>query len=395
MFKAVSSGAAQPLPSPAIPVADRVLNNEALLLSFIAEKSLPFSLVPDLLDLVKCFSKDKKALDRTHMSRTAASYKLRLGLAKTFADNLSTDLRDTFFSLNIDESTSANNCRIVTILVNYGNKDRKIVTKHLSSFSLNIVNSDSLFKGIDNVITECGIPWENLMSILLDSCNVMRGRKAGLEKKVREKCPQLLDIDGDTCHHAHNAAKEFCKPFGMYIETLLADLHNEFKWSPDLRAALSEICAVLNIKYTTPACFISFRWLSAYDIVLDFCRLFDAFVLFYYSFLRPSEKNTYLHVVISVHQSYKLTEAAKDHIRGMQSVLSTKNLTDAGKSRKERITEKLFNNKTKTKLIMGFYISVLPMLKAYIKLFESAVPLVHKLYIKQKELLSIFLGCFY
>ncbi|GBM79369.1 hypothetical protein AVEN_32978-1 [Araneus ventricosus] len=76
----------------------------------------------------------------------------------------------------------------------------------------------------------------------------MRSRKSGLEKKLRNKYPQLLDIGGDTCHHAHNAAKAFCKPFYMYVEKLAIDMHNDFEWSPDLRAVLSNICDVLNIK---------------------------------------------------------------------------------------------------------------------------------------------------
>ena len=46
---------------------------------------------------------------------------------------------------------------------------------------------------------------------VLESCNIMRGFKSGVEVRLRERAP-LFDIDGDTFHHAHNAAKEFCKP---------------------------------------------------------------------------------------------------------------------------------------------------------------------------------------
>ena len=187
---------------------------------------------------------------------------------------------------------------------------KKIVTKHLSSFALNVVDSNSLFKHIDEVISKCDIPWKNLMSVLLDSCHVMRGRKAGLESKIREKCPHLLDIDGDPCYHAHNAAKAFCKPFDMYIEKLSTDIYNDFEWSPNLRAALSHICDILNIKYTVPECFNCIRWLSAYDVALDLQRLFDALILFYFSFLCPSDKQTYLHIVVSSYKNYKLSDAA-------------------------------------------------------------------------------------
>ena len=63
MFNASSSSASQSSQLSLTPIGDRILNNEALLLSLIAEKSLPFSLVPDLVELIKYFSKDKKALD--------------------------------------------------------------------------------------------------------------------------------------------------------------------------------------------------------------------------------------------------------------------------------------------------------------------------------------------
>lgn len=57
----------------------------------------------------------------------------------------------------------------------------------------------------------------------------MQGEKAGLEVKVKTNCPHLIDIGGDSCHHAHNAAKRFCKPFEMHIEKLLIDIHNDLK----------------------------------------------------------------------------------------------------------------------------------------------------------------------
>ena len=49
---------------------------------------------------------------------------------------------------------------------------------------------------------------ENLVSVLLDSCNTMRGKESGLET-ARKKGRTYLGIDGDGVNHAHNAAKSF------------------------------------------------------------------------------------------------------------------------------------------------------------------------------------------
>ncbi|KAJ8381279.1 hypothetical protein SKAU_G00020570 [Synaphobranchus kaupii] len=72
--------------------------------------------------------------------------------------------------------------------------------------------------------------------MLMDSCGVMRGSKTGLETRVRQNhCPTLLDVDGDSCHHIHNAAKVFAAPFSSHLERLFSDLHADHQWASDQR----------------------------------------------------------------------------------------------------------------------------------------------------------------
>lgn len=53
------------------------------------------------------------------MVGTTASYKLRNGVAKTLEDNLHDIMKSTTFSLNLDESTSENKHKVLSILVAY------------------------------------------------------------------------------------------------------------------------------------------------------------------------------------------------------------------------------------------------------------------------------------
>ena len=63
------------------------------------------------------------------------------------------------------------------------------------------------------------------MSIMMDSCNIMRGSKAGLETRIRGTiAPHLLDIDGDAAHHIHHSAKQFSMPFNKHVENLCDDV---------------------------------------------------------------------------------------------------------------------------------------------------------------------------
>ena len=122
-------------------------------------------------------------------------------------------------------------------------KTKKTIIEHLQSLSLVTVNSKPLYRKLVKIFNKYNIPWTNLCSILMDSCAVMRGSKSGLETLIHEKvAPHLLDIDGDVCHHMHNATKVFCKPFGSHVEKLFYLLFAHFKWSTDLKLYLSTFC---------------------------------------------------------------------------------------------------------------------------------------------------------
>jgi len=151
----------------------------------------------------------------------------------------------------MDESTANNNKRILAILVSYYNPQMKrVVIEHLTSCELIKVNTDSIYKTLTSIFTTHNLPWNNLVSILMDSCRVMRGAKNGLEVRVRREQVELLDIDGDSCHHIHNITKNFCKHFDHELEKLYTDIHNDHKWSADLRSWLQEVCELLEIKFT-------------------------------------------------------------------------------------------------------------------------------------------------
>ena len=109
------------------------------------------------------------------------------------------------------------------------------------------------------------IPFENLVCDLSESTNYIRGKKSGLEKRLRDKAPQLFNVDGDCCHHVQNSIKVFCQPFDNLVEKFIDDVHIDSKWSTDVRDALKEICFLRNIPFRMPPLRTSHRWLSLHD----------------------------------------------------------------------------------------------------------------------------------
>ena len=128
------------------------------------------------------------------------------------------EIRSTYFSWNLDEATSSNHDRILTVLVSYFSQGKKVVCEHLASINVPAVTTENK---LVNIFKEKSMSWKNILATLMDSCNVMRGSKNGLEKQTKKKLQHnLLDIDRDSCHHTHNAVKK--------LESILMPIYNYF-----------------------------------------------------------------------------------------------------------------------------------------------------------------------
>lgn len=142
------------------------------------------------------------------MGYSAASYKMVYGLGDHLSGEITERLKDGFYSLNIDEATAENSTRVLTILISFFDAELgRVVVHHLSSEEMVVVNSKNVTNLILKVLREKKLNGDKLLAVLMDSCNVMRGSKTGVETRLRQEFPNLMDIDGDSCHHANNAAK--------------------------------------------------------------------------------------------------------------------------------------------------------------------------------------------
>ena len=365
---------------------------------FMAEHTESFTMAPHLIKLCKATAKDPKVLEDLKLDRLSASIKTRLGTAQVFLKNTVKNLQESYFSLNIDEAASNSKCKVLGILVSYfSQQEKSVVIEHLGSISLIRCTAISVFNGVDSIFAENKIPYSNMMSVLLDSCNVMRGKKAGLETLIRtDRAPHLLNIDGDICHHIHNATGVFCKPFKRWLEDLMAAIFHDFYWSTELREALKNICKWLGIKYTAPERFIFHRWLSGFDVAAGIIRMFDVYKLFYYSFMKPEDQGLYREVMLEIFKrnntSLKCRLAIMDTQKTLQMKLKT--MKAKGKKRKKLASERFIVYEVKTNFILEFYVSTLERMKEYVCLFQRKSPLVHKMHSMQVTLFKDFLTCF-
>ena len=330
------------------------------------------------------------------LSRTAASYKMVQGLGHTFSERTYERIRSTPFSINLDESTSNSNKKVLSILVWYFNQELKhVVVEHLGSIEVLKGTAQYLETALVTFFNDHNIPFANLISMMMDSCNVMRGSKSGLETRIRgTHCQNLLDVDGDSCHHIHNAAKQFAAPFGHHLEQLFSDLHTDHQWASDQSKYLIEICEFMGIQGTNPQRFVAHRWLSAYDVGISTRRMLPAYKVLYYGFLSKADQTLYEEVLQEIYKDHSVGERAKARINYFHQDLSKKGMTQVGKDRKERVVKKLWFESLNTNLQLSAYLGVLPILKEYVMVFQGSQTLVHKLHDKQLGVVTNFMACF-
>ena len=292
---------------PLVGLLDRKAHTEAFLVSFLAEHSLPFTITPHLIRFAQELSKDHRTLQSLSMSRVTASYKLNEGLASFLTDSISDDLKQSYFSLNLDECFSNAHEKVFSIIVSYySERMKRVVVQHYNTHKFTVVNAVNLFNHVKSILLNDEIPLNNVISNLSDSTNYMRGKISGFETLLRQAIPHLLDIDGDICHHTHNSVKKFLSPFEKYIESLVTDVRTDAQWSTDLRDYLSEICQFLNIRYQMPADRVDHRWLSSYDAAVVDNPLLPALTVMYYSWIPKENRSLYKELV---HNLLKVTPA--------------------------------------------------------------------------------------
>ena len=379
---------------PNVSFQDRKSNAEAMLISFVAEHGLPLSITPHLLNLSKELGRDTKTLESLKMERQSATYKLKDGLDAVIHKRLVNELRSIPFSMNIDEcTTKGNNEKVLSILVSYySNEQKECVVRHYASVSMTTVNARTVYATVVDLFKKDNIPLDNLISSLSDSANYMRGKISGFETLLRKSAPHLLDVDGDVCHHVHNITKKFCSYFGHKLESLADDLHTDCKYSSDIKSYFEEICLLLGVRYRVPPQRVAHRWLSMFDVTLTNKELLEPLIVLYFAWIDSNIKEAYkcMYSDITKH----LSKESKRRLQEIAGALKNKNLTKEGRERKKRIVDKLIYKRSLTLLDMSIYLSVLPLFKSFILIFESKEPLVHRLHEEMLSLVRHFFCCF-
>lgn len=198
------------------------------------------------------------------------------------------------FSLNVDEATNNNMDKVLNVLVRFfDDEENGIKTQHLASRKMNIANAAALAQELKDVLQSYGLGLQQVTSILLDNCAVMRGKKAGLETQLRRENPHLLDISGDTVHMVSNAAKAMMSSFNAEVEDFCSDVYYDIEKSPKQKEIFGEFQRLLHLKPRSLIRPISNRFVQMLEVCDRVSELLDVLIVHYYHLLDPSEEHKY------------------------------------------------------------------------------------------------------
>jgi len=153
-----------------------------MVLGFVAENDLPFTVTSGLLELTRAGAKDKEALGEVKLNWQAALYKMVNGVSKTFTNTLAERLKQNMFSMNVDKSTTKSQKKVLAVLVSYfDGESNEVVNEHLDSFEVVRADAQSIYNGLEKIIQSNEVVNEHL-----DSFEVVRADAQsiynGLEK---------------------------------------------------------------------------------------------------------------------------------------------------------------------------------------------------------------------
>ncbi|GBM63510.1 hypothetical protein AVEN_73790-1 [Araneus ventricosus] len=375
---------------------DRRANQKAVLACFVAENSLPFSLMPKLVELCQTLAKDRPALSKLKMERTAATYITGHGVAKTMREELVAKLNKNYFPMNVDEAINNNGYKIINVLDRvYDDEKEKIITAHLGSRKENISTANNIFLHLKEFLDSNEISFSKVISCLLDNSNTMRGCKKGVEKLLRDANKNLLHIDGNLAHKFRNTAKLFFSYFDRFIEDFANNVFNDINESPKATELFVGLPQNMNLKYNLKLIRpIDNRFLQMLTIRNRLFSLKDALMLYYASFLSNEETEKYHDLLIAIFHCCKISEDQKRSIHTIQSRIKKQKRSDGSISRKDAVISALFFHYEKFHCLLVFYREFLPYFNEKVKRLHTETSILHQVHSELFDFLMTFYSFF-
>ncbi|CAL4189446.1 unnamed protein product [Meganyctiphanes norvegica] len=325
---------------------------EAMWSALVAEHNIAFSTSDHATKIFHKMFPDSSIAAGFKCSRTKTNYTIVDGIATESQEKLLESIKNVPFSILIDESNKQYGKKILVILIKFYDEGHgDITTRFLDICVCNNGTADVIASVIVDFFNKNNLSFDNLIQIMSDNPNVMRGVLSGLVTQIKSKyAGHMVDIGGCSLHHVSNAIKNSLPELHNYeeLEDFLQDAHAFFSFHVEFCEKKSEIQEIFDLEKHKILRYCEVRFLSVYPVVV---RLIEQYKPLKKLFLEEIPKN------------YKKV-AKQARVRRIRTALKDK-----------------FTLPT-----LYFIQHALEIFQKYEKLFQRSTTTIHLLYDKQIEL---------
>ncbi|KAK0179351.1 hypothetical protein PV327_005110 [Microctonus hyperodae] len=162
--------------------------------AFFTEHNLPIAIVDDLIPLLNRLYYDSKLSDKFVKPRKESTKVIVKSLGTEKNSKLSKILRESKFSVLIDESIPITGKKLPCVLVKFMTPDRKILKQcfELSELYGRNYSASILFAAFKTVFEKQNIPLSNIVSLTSNNALVMFEKRDSFVNRLKELTPNLV-----------------------------------------------------------------------------------------------------------------------------------------------------------------------------------------------------------
>ena len=203
--------------------------------------------------------------------RTKANYTINDGISVDIQEKFIQSLQNVPFSLLIDESNKQYGKKFLCVMIKfYDSNYNDITVRFLDLCVCNNGTSDEITKHVVDIIRNNNLSFENLIHLMTDNPNVMRGCFNGVVTQIKnEHANHLADIGGCSLHLTANVVKNSLPELYLCddIEDFLQDISAFFSFHVEFAELFSEIQAIYSLEKHQLLRYCVIRFSSIYPVV--------------------------------------------------------------------------------------------------------------------------------
>uniref|UniRef100_A0A5S6QTJ6 DUF4371 domain-containing protein n=1 Tax=Trichuris muris TaxID=70415 RepID=A0A5S6QTJ6_TRIMR len=200
-------------------------------------------------------------------------------MAKEVEGRLCSMLRNTEFSLGLDESTLPDNEAILLAYVRFIS-DEQMKPEFLFARELNTdAKRETIFQVVDDFFKEKGIPLKNIVAVTTDGAPSMVGCHRGFVARLKEVAPDALAVHC-VIHRQHLVAKRLSRRLNESLQYVISAV-NRIKSNSSKDRLFRRLCEENDEVFSRLLLHTEVRWLSKGACLTRFYELFESVLLFF------------------------------------------------------------------------------------------------------------------